>query len=369
MVVVKHGPLPPPGKQFKVYLNVDKLKQKWYLRVTHTYPQYNQHFRAGTYKSKADAMVALTNLDPVHPKKGRQRKGTVDQYNGQWRVRAKHRGEHMHVGYFKDREKAEQRLKEVIADKEFLEKRYNSLIAKRKRKRESMNQTPMHASMAALQAKLKRIHGRREGNIRRPCPERPGIGLQNRYNPIFRIDRHSANAFSSRSAYQPNGISSYHSHHERERYVRTQRAFAPPPLFEQSETTTQSFEQNIFHHIRRDRQNSWKQLEMLEHISTDERSEESVTSKKKKHRILKRCMYCSKTRLVPGSTDSREGDSRLIYVQCETCKTEPVDVGWCGPAIISADSVEMAAEDPLPDFVLCNPKQFELKSPIAYMDE
>lgn len=143
MVVVKHGPLPAPGKQYKVYLNEDRVKQKWYLRVTHTYPNNNQHFRAGTYNTKEEALEALKSLNPIYPKKGRSKRGTVDQYaNGMWRVRVKHRGEHMHVGYFKDKAEAEKRLKEALSDVNYLDQRYYSLLAKRKRKREIISNRP-----------------------------------------------------------------------------------------------------------------------------------------------------------------------------------------------------------------------------------
>merc|ERR1719330_2075212 len=133
MVVIKEGYLPKTGGYYKVYLNHDRTKNKWYLRVTHTHHYKNQHFRAGTYSSRANAIKALATLDPANPKKNRQKKGSVDEYkaNGMWRVRIKHRGEHMHIGYFKDKEEAEKKLNAVIKDTEFLEKRYNSLISKR----------------------------------------------------------------------------------------------------------------------------------------------------------------------------------------------------------------------------------------------
>jgi len=372
MVVVKHGALPPPGKQFKVYLNVDKLKQKWYLRVTHTYPQYNQHFRAGTYKSKEEAMEALKNLDPVNPKKGRQRKGTVDQYNGQWRVRAKHRGEHMHVGYFKDRQKAEQRLKEVIADTEFLEKRYNSLLAKRKRKRESMNQAPIHASMASLQAKLKKIEQRQKPNTRMAEVVAGRSGCHDYYNvlkplPRYTIvgkDERSAAAFSS--MYRP----------------RPSDPIYPPPFvepfsnqvqYDQSETDNhllavaawQRMQHGYFH-------SSQKQLgtEIRDGLVAQS-SEEHCTSKKKKVRIRKRCLSCSKTQIIQAAVYALDSDPRLVYVQCESCKNEPVDVGWCDPATVQGSILSKDLQrttDSTPEW--CDPRHFKfrLKAPINYSD-
>jgi len=366
MVVVKHGALPPPGKQFKVYLNVDKLKQKWYLRVTHTYPQYNQHFRAGTYKSKEEAMEALKNLDPVNPKKGRQRKGTVDQYNGQWRVRAKHRGEHMHVGYFKDRQKAEQRLKEVIADTEFLEKRYNSLLAKRKRKRESMNQAPIHAL-----AKLKKIEQRQKPKMRMAevVAGRSGHGYYSVLNPLPRYsivgkDERSAAAFSS--MYKP----------------RPSDPIYPPPFVEpfsrryehdQSETENhllavaawQRMQHGYFH-------SSQMQLgtEVRDGLVAQS-SEEHCTSKKKKVRIRKRCLSCSKTQIIQAGVYALDSDPRLVYVQCESCKNEPVDVGWCDPATVQDNTLNKELKrtnDSTPEW--CDPRHFKfrLKAPINYSD-
>jgi len=137
MVIVRQGRLPSPGKQYKVYLNEDRVTKKWYLRVTHTFEHNNQHFRAGTYETRDKAMKALECLDPLNPKKGRERKGTVDHYaNGQWRVRIKHRGEHMHIGYYKDKQTAEKHMKKALVDTNYLDQRYFNLIAKRRRKKE-----------------------------------------------------------------------------------------------------------------------------------------------------------------------------------------------------------------------------------------
>lgn len=135
MVVVKQGDLPPPGKQYRLYLNADRKRNKWYLRVTHSFPHTNRHFRAGTYDSKEDALKAAETLDPINPKKGRSKPGTVDRYsNGMWRVRVKYKGEHMHVGYYRDEQLAKSKLQEALADPSYLEERYQSLLAKRRRK-------------------------------------------------------------------------------------------------------------------------------------------------------------------------------------------------------------------------------------------
>lgn len=139
MVVVKSGTLTYPGKHYKVYMNQDS-SHKWYLRVTHTFAdgtRNNKHFRAGTYATQEQALEAVKSLDPICPKKGREKRGTVDHYaNGQWRVRIKHRGEHMHVGYFRDKKKAYERLEQVLSNEEYLNERYQSLMQKRQRKRE-----------------------------------------------------------------------------------------------------------------------------------------------------------------------------------------------------------------------------------------
>lgn len=379
MVVVKHGPLPPPGKQYKIYLNVDKLKQKWYLRVTHTYPQYNQHFRAGTYKSKEEAMDALKTLDPVNPKKGRQRKGTVDQYNGQWRVRAKHRGEHMHVGYFKDREKAEQRLKEVIADTEFLEKRYNSLIAKRKRKRESMNQHPMLASLATLHAKLKKMEERQSANPMMICngaqdwfPSQTSprnmrtLNFDGDYNdfsrPAFRPKPRPGDPFYS----EP--ITSLENPFSRLGVTRNANVNSDMQNYVVAAEQWQRMQNGFFH----DAQRKWQK-----ELVGNPQSEEDVNSDKKKVRIQKRCLSCSKTQIIQASVYSLDSDSRLVYVQCESCRKEPVDVGWCGPAVLQTDrQPEKNLQDQTPTNlvppetspVMCDPKTFWLKSPITYAD-
>jgi len=367
MVVVKHGPLPPPGKQYKIYLNVDKLKQKWYLRVTHTYPQYNQHFRAGTYKSKEEAMDALKTLDPVNPKKGRQRKGTVDQYNGQWRVRAKHRGEHMHVGYFKDREKAEQRLKEVIADTEFLEKRYNSLIAKRKRKRESMNQHPMLASLATLHEKLKNMEQRQPQNWFQP----PAHNMR----ALTRV----GNTDFPRPAFRPKPCAG-EPFYPFESNAALEKQFCNLGVARNSNSDMQNYivaakqwqrMQNGFFH---DAQKKWEKE--LVGSEVNPRGEEDVNSKKKKVRIQKRCLSCSKTQIVQASVYALDSNPRLVYVQCESCKREPVDVGWCGPAVLQTNrQQEKNIQDELPPNlvpetspVMCDPKKFWLKSPITYTD-
>lgn len=87
MVVVKQGDLPAPGKQYRLYLNAgikrtaphsdswtlcslfwDRKRNKWYLRVTHSFPHTNRHFRAGTYDSKEEALKAAETLDPINPK-------------------------------------------------------------------------------------------------------------------------------------------------------------------------------------------------------------------------------------------------------------------------------------------------------------
>jgi len=363
MVVVKHGALPLPGKQYKVYLNVDKLKQKWYLRVTHTYPQYNQHFRAGTYKSKEEAMEALKNLDPVNPKKGRQRKGTVDQYNGQWRVRAKHRGEHMHVGYFKDRQKAEQRLKEVIADTEFLEKRYNSLLAKRKRKRESMNQAPIHAL-----AKLKKIEQRSKPHrmVQIAAGSSDGHGYYSVLKPLPRYtivgkDERSAAGFSSMYRPQP---------------------MYPPPFvqpfsneyqYDQSETENHLLAAAAWQRMQHGYFGSSQKLlgtEIRDGLVAQS-SEEHCTSKKKKVRIRKRCLSCSKTQIIQAAVYPLDSDPRLVYVQCESCKNEPVDVGWCDPATVQGSTLSkdlQRTKDSTPEW--CDPRHFKfrLKAPIDYSD-
>jgi len=136
MVVVKQGDLPPPGKHYRLYLNADRKRNKWYLRVTHSFPHTNRHFRAGTYDSKEEALKAAETLDPINPKKGRSKPGTVDRYsNGMWRVRVKYKGEHMHVGYYRDEELAKLKLQEALADPPYLEERYQSLLAKRRRKK------------------------------------------------------------------------------------------------------------------------------------------------------------------------------------------------------------------------------------------
>jgi len=135
MVVVKQGDLPPPGKHYRLYLNADRKRNKWYLRVTHSFPHTNRHFRAGTYDSKEEALKAAEILDPINPKKGRSKPGTVDRYsNGMWRVRVKYKGEHMHVGYYRDENLAKLKLQEALADPPYLEERYQSLLAKRRRK-------------------------------------------------------------------------------------------------------------------------------------------------------------------------------------------------------------------------------------------
>jgi len=135
MVVVKQGDLPAPGKQYRLYLNADRKRNKWYLRVTHSFPHTNRHFRAGTYDSKEEALKAAETLDPINPKKGRSKPGTVDRYsNGMWRVRVKYKGEHMHVGYYTDENLAKVKLQEALADPPYLEERYQSLLAKRRRK-------------------------------------------------------------------------------------------------------------------------------------------------------------------------------------------------------------------------------------------
>jgi len=373
MVVVKHGPLPPPGKQYKIYLNVDKLKQKWYLRVTHTYPQYNQHFRAGTYKSKEEAMEALKTLDPVNPKKGRQRKGTVDQYNGQWRVRAKHRGEHMHVGYFKDRHKAEQRLKEVIADTEFLEKRYNSLIAKRKRKRESMNQHPMLASLATLHAKLKKMENKQPG-ARDWFPSQPPM-----HN--MRVLTRDGNTDFSRPAFRPKSRPEIYSI---ESNAALENQFSNLGVISNSNSEVQSYMiaakqwQRIQNGYFHDAQRKWEKELVGSEVNS--RGEEDVNSKKKKVRIQKRCLSCSKTQIIQASVSvySLDSNNRLVYVQCESCKREPADVGWCGPAVLQKTNrqPEKSFQAQLPPKlvppetspVMCDPKAFWLKSPITYAD-
>lgn len=189
MVVVKLGPLPPPGKQYKVYLNEDVKKGKWYLRVTHNRGTTNQHFRAGTYASKEEAFEALARLDPLNPKKDRSNRGTVDQYaNGMWRVRVKHRGEHMHLGYFKTKEEAQTKLTEALADQAYLDERYNSLVVKRKRKRELKlkrqrlleNVDPPLKRQARTLVKPevsgKLFHSSKPRHIRRPAAKIPTVG-------------------------------------------------------------------------------------------------------------------------------------------------------------------------------------------------
>jgi len=136
MVLVKCGELPAPGKTYRVYLNVDHMKNKWYLRVTHTYHKSNQHFRVGTYESKEAAMKVLETFDPTNPKKGRSKPGTVDRYsNGMWRVRVRYRGEGLHVGYFEDEKQAHLQLQKVLNDDVYLEGRYLSLLAKRSKRK------------------------------------------------------------------------------------------------------------------------------------------------------------------------------------------------------------------------------------------
>lgn len=405
MVVVKHGALPPPGKQFKVYLNVDKLKQKWYLRVTHTFPQYNQHFRAGTYKSKEQAMEALKSLDPINPKKGRQRKGTVDQYNGQWRVRAKHRGEHMHVGYFKDREKAEQRLKEVIQNTEFLEKRYNSLMAKRKRKRESMNHSPVR-NLTTLHAKLKKME-QRDYNSR--VSERKTAGYQHCWSSLKKtmIGKEEHSSAFTRPAFEPRPSPDPIA------FANWQSPFQT--LFDQSETDNHLLAvaqwKQMQNSLFQSNQKKWG-TETMEH-DVAQRSEEHVTQKKKKVKLLRRCYTCSKTQIIPSAVHSLDSDPRVVYAQCEACKKEPVDVGWCGPAILqvpdtwcqvpaipqysvlenklqpirsnalqrkwvlkkkagseekSLSHLDCEQRFPQSSYRWCNPRQFTLKPPINYTD-
>lgn len=353
MVVVKHGALPHPGKQYKVYLNVDKLKHKWYLRVTHTYPQYNQHFRAGTYKSKEDALKALESLDPTNPKKGRQRKGTVDQYNGQWRVRAKHRGEHMHVGYFKDREKAEQRLKEVIADTEFLEKRYNSLIAKRKRKRESMKSVPNGSTLALLRTKVQKIQQKQRRGEYDQRQNRRNFGVGSEYSP-FGSYEHLPAAF-------------------------LQTCFNEQP----AQFLTSDFLANDDHQWA---QPSTRHLDFVKTERDKDSSQLTTDSRTTKVRIRKRCMNCAKTHLIETHIQGAHSEERLVYFQCDECKKrvqsapEPFDVGWCAPAILSDyDFIERSFQDeaqseslalcPIIVEPLYNPRNFQLKSPINYTEK
>jgi len=352
MVVVKHGALPHPGKQYKVYLNVDKLKHKWYLRVTHTYPQYNQHFRAGTYKSKEDALKALESLDPTNPKKGRQRKGTVDQYNGQWRVRAKHRGEHMHVGYFKDREKAEQRLKEVIADTAFLEKRYNSLIAKRKRKRESMKTVPNGSTLALLRTKVQKIQQKQRRGEYAQRQDRRNFGVGSEYTPFGSYEHIPA--------------------------VFLQTCFNEQPA--QFQTSD---------YLANEGEYQWRTQPSTRHfdyVKTEKLNDSQLTrgSNTTKVRIRKRCMNCAKTQLIETHMQGANSEPRLVYIQCDECKkhahsAEPFDVGWCAPAILSDyNFIERTRQDeaqseslalcPIIVEPLYNPRSFQLKSPINYTE-
>lgn len=357
MVVVKHGALPPPGKQYKVYLNVDKLKHKWYLRVTHTYPQYNQHFRAGTYKTKEDALKALDNLDPTNPKKGRQRKGTVDQYNGQWRVRAKHRGEHMHVGYFKDREKAEQRLKEVIADTDFLEKRYNSLIAKRKRKRESMKTHSSAVTMASLRTKVKKLQRKQRRGHRDQASERCSRGDVLPFGSLL------ADSRDPLAVLQP----------------------CPPRFDKPTQFVASPFLETTF-----SEHNPLLQQGQAHGIAYGligcERGEGSLCSRKTKVRIRKRCMICAKTQAIETLVYDASSEDRLVYYQCDSCKKlpetplEPFDVGWCAPAILTdyaernfreksegaLQPLEMCSSLLVQPVELFNPHHGHITSPISY---
>lgn len=347
MVVVKHGKLPAPGKQFKVYLNVDKMKQKWYLRVTHTYPHHNQHFRAGTYKSKEQAMDALKLLDPMNPKKGRQRKGTVDEYNGQWRVRAKHRGEHMHVGYFKDRTKAEQRLKEVIADHDFLEKRYNSLIAKRKRKRDSMNRKS--ASLAMLRAKLTRPNSYRSH-------------ISSRSEEV----KQQATSFTDKKT---SGTFS--------------RAGFTYPLVDPigEDATAEAVSQRCNQAVGHDRRiSSWRPCQQMRHESQQVQEYDGYHGSKKmailerKSFVRKRCLSCGKTQIVGRCIG---GEQRLFNVFCESCinisdDSDDDDVGWCSPAILQEYTLgkKQQRNDPNATFssFYCDPRNFFLLAPISYSD-
>lgn len=358
MVVVKHGALPHPGKQYKVYLNVDKLKHKWYLRVTHTYPSYNQHFRAGTYKSKEDALKALETLDPTNPKKGRQRKGTVDQYNGQWRVRAKHRGEHMHVGYFKDREKAEQRLKEVIADTEFLEKRYNSLIAKRKRKRESMKSVPNSSTLALLRTKVEKIQRKQKRDEFTQRQDRRNCGVGSEYAPLVSYD-HLHAAFS-----QPC-------------FNEQPAQFLTSDILTKTEVGAAKTE------------HQWRMqpaTRHLDYVKTEKAKAAShlTTSSREKVGIRKRCMNCAKTQLLETHIQDALSQQRLVYFQCDQCKkcaesAEQFDVGWCAPAILSdygcternfqEKAYSLPALGPILAEPLYNPRSFQLKSPINYTEK
>jgi len=134
MVFVCGGPLRKPNTRYRVYLNQDghHKETRFYLRVTHILESGCRNFRAGTYKSKEAALEALKSIDPENPKKAKRKAGSIDLYsNGSWRVRAKFKNEILHIGYFKTKEIAEQKLKEVQEDPAMLHRRYDSLLKKR----------------------------------------------------------------------------------------------------------------------------------------------------------------------------------------------------------------------------------------------
>lgn len=252
MVVVKLGPLPPPGKQYKVYLNEDVKKGKWYLRVTHNRGTTNQHFRAGTYASKEEAFEALARLDPLNPKKDRSNRGTVDQYaNGMWRVRVKHRGEHMHLGYFKTKDEAQKKLTEALADQAYLDERYNSLVVKRKRKRELKLKRqrlldgidpPLKRQARTIvkpEASGKLFHSSKPRHIRRPVAKIPVV-------PVGKMPKMKHIPFQSKSLKSPllsdfdslnmmNSVSQDQMLHRYKQWLQYQKqlfgtnATAPPP--------------------------------------------------------------------------------------------------------------------------------------------
>jgi len=135
--------------------------------VTHSYPDRTQNFRAGTYKTKEDALEAARRLDPLHPKASKAKLGSIDNYaNDTWRVRVKYQGELLHVGYFKSKDEAESKLASIITDKAFLQARYESLLQKRRdRKRKWHFVNYPHSSGPVKKPKISA--GRKQQTVRR----------------------------------------------------------------------------------------------------------------------------------------------------------------------------------------------------------
>jgi len=116
--------------------------------------------------------------------------------------------------------------------------------------------------------------------------------------------------------------------------------------------------------------NPYRQLDVQKGFRArgdSQRSSESVCSEKKKVRIQRRCLSCSKTQVteayVLGVSDV---SPRLVHIQCEACKQEPVDVGWCAPAILQDIKDGEIYKPALP--FLCNPRHYKLKAPISHSE-